>query len=193
HPGLARDALDLSLPAVELREAAAVAQCFGDRLRIAQVGEQAVELAEREERAAQVEADVDGLLGRLATGGHVSKRDQRLLEVAPCLPVGRARRRLLAGLPQVGHCRGPPFAAEGVVGESLDLLALPIGIERLDRLHDGGVDGAATVVEEAAVGDLLRERVLKTTAYSISFARFKSPAVWRARTRRHGNVLQSAT
>src|SRR5882672_10879292 len=47
------------------------------------------------------------------------------------------------------------------MGEPLDLLAEAIPVEGLDRLDDSRVQLAATLLQQTAVRDLVRERVLE--------------------------------
>ena len=47
------------------------------------------------------------------------------------------------------------------MGEPLDLLAEAIPVERLDRLDDPRVQRAPALLEQAAVGHLVGERVLE--------------------------------
>ena len=98
---------------------------------------------------------------RLAGLGEVGQRRQRLLEVCDRLAVGRARERLGAGLPEVGDGLSHSFAPERMVGQPVDVLGQPVGIEPLDGLHDPAVEGAPPVLEQAAVGDLVGEGVLE--------------------------------
>src|SRR6266567_1629150 len=69
--------------------------------------------------------------------------------------------RLQAGLPEVGEGLVPDLASEGVLGQPLDVLAQPTGIELLDGLDDSGVEGAAARLEQASIRDLVRQRVLE--------------------------------
>ena len=48
-----------------------------------------------------------------------------------------------------------------MVSQALDLFGQPFGIERLDGLHDPGMECAPVVVEDAPVGDLVGEGVLE--------------------------------
>ena len=48
-----------------------------------------------------------------------------------------------------------------MVGETLDVLREPTRVERLHRFHDPRVNGAAAFVQDAAVGDLVGQRVLE--------------------------------
>ena len=77
------------------------------------------------------------------------------------LPVGRARHRLRAGLAEIGDGLLPHLAPERVVGQALDVLGEPVGVEALDGLDDPGVERAPALLEQAAVGHLVGERVLE--------------------------------
>jgi hypothetical protein len=48
-----------------------------------------------------------------------------------------------------------------MVGESLDLFAELVSIERLDGLDNPGVEGSPRLLLEAPIGDLVRERMLE--------------------------------
>jgi hypothetical protein len=66
--------------------------------------------------------------------------------------------------PRPAGYSAPPFPqlpAQRVVGETLHLLAQPVGIEALDRSYDLRVELAAPVAEQTAVCHLVRERVLE--------------------------------
>ena len=65
------------------------------------------------------------------------------------------------GLAEIGDRLLPQLAAQGVMGQPLDLLGEPVGREPLDRLDDAGVEGAPPVLEQAPVGHLVRQRVLE--------------------------------
>src|SRR5262249_55294155 len=75
--------------------------------------------------------------------------------------VGRAPERLGAGLSQVDDCLSPGFASDGVMGKELHLLSQPIGVELLNGGNDPGVKRAPSVLQECAVSERVRERVLK--------------------------------
>ena len=47
------------------------------------------------------------------------------------------------------------------MGETLDVLAQAVGIEAFDRVDDPRVERAAALVEQAAVGHLVGQRVLE--------------------------------
>ena len=90
----------------------------------------------------------------------MAERGQRLLEAGHGLPIARARppwRRPGAGT----HRLVPQLAPQGVVGQPLDVLGQPVGVEPLDGLHDPRVQRAAPLVQQAAVGDLVGQRVLE--------------------------------
>src|SRR6185503_19339237 len=86
---------------------------------------------------------------------------QRLLEPASRLRECRPRSRLEAGLPKIGHGLLPHFAPERVMREPLDLLGEAIPQERLDRVHEPRVKIPSPVPQQAAVRDLMSERVLE--------------------------------
>ena len=62
---------------------------------------------------------------------------------------------------RVAHRLLPQLAPKSVVGEPLDLLREAIGVKRLDSLDDPRVQRAAPLLEQAAVGHLMGERVLE--------------------------------
>ncbi len=98
---------------------------------------------------------VSGLCGQMPQGA------EGLLEAAHGLPVGGSRHGLGGGLAEVRHGLRPHLAPQGVLRQPLDMLAEAIGVERLDRRHDPGVQRAPPLVEHAAVGHLVGERVLE--------------------------------
>jgi len=51
----------------------------------------------------------------------------------------------------------PERTAERVVGKTLKMLGEPLGVEGFDRLDERGVEGATAVVEQAPVGDVVRQ------------------------------------
>ena len=133
----------------------------GQGLGLAEVVEQPLDLAEAVERDLKIEPEVDGLLARLGALGQMRQGAEGLLEAAHGLPVRGSRHGLGGGLAEVRHGLRPHLAPQGVLRQPLDLLAESIGVECLDRLHDPGVKRAPPLVEHAAVGHLVRERVLE--------------------------------
>ena len=53
------------------------------------------------------------------------------------------------------------FAPKRMVGQPLDLVGQAVGIEPLDGFDDPGVEGAPPLLEQAAVGDLVGQRMLE--------------------------------
>jgi hypothetical protein len=84
-----------------------------------------------------------------------------VLEAGDRLAVGRSRKGLGAGLTEVAHGLLPDFAPDRVVRQRLELLCQTVGMERLDRVDDPGVEGPAPLVEQAPVGHVVDERVLE--------------------------------
>jgi len=119
------------------------------------------EVPERVQRMAELYPHVNGMLEVLPMLREVPEDFQCLLEVPQRLVVGRAREGLGARLTQVGQRLVPHLAVEGMVGEALDLFSETIAIEPLDGVHDPGMQGAASLVEKALIGDLVREGVLE--------------------------------
>src|SRR6185503_8414156 len=63
--------------------------------------------------------------------------------------------------PQVTYRRLPLLAPHGVMGEALDVLAQALWKQRFDRLHDARVERLALALQQARIGDLVRERMLE--------------------------------
>src|SRR5712691_4232542 len=118
-------------------------------------------LAEWQERIAQAEAEIDRLLPCILTLREMLQRDQRLLEAPHCFSVSRAHGRLDAGLAAVHQGLLPYLSAQGMMRELLDLGGQAVGIERLDDVHDAGVERAPPFLEQAPIGHLLRESMLE--------------------------------
>ena len=79
----------------------------------------------------------------------MSEGREGLLEIRHRLPVGRPREGLAGGLTEVAHRLRPDLAPERMMGEPLDLLDRAVGVQRLDRLHDLGVQVATSVLQQA--------------------------------------------
>ena len=86
---------------------------------------------------------------------------KRLLEGSQRLGVRRAHRRSHTDLAEVRDRPVPHFSLQGVVGEPLDVLGQPIGIEPLDHLDDPRMQLTASLLQKSSVGHLVRERVLE--------------------------------
>ena len=85
------------------RKAQLIAERGSQLLGIGEVLPDGLDLAQRDERAAQAEPKVDRTLARLARLGQVRQRRQRLLEVGLGFAVRRPVQRARAGLRQVVH------------------------------------------------------------------------------------------
>ena len=138
-----------------------VAERPGEHLRLVEVLPHARPIAEREERVPEVDADVDGQLGRLPGLGEAAEGPERLLQVGNGLAVGGPRHGPEPRLAEIGDRLLPQLPAQGVMGQPLGLLGDALGREPLDGLGDAGVQGALPVVEQPLVRHLVRERVLE--------------------------------
>ena len=47
------------------------------------------------------------------------------------------------------------------MGKHLDLLVQALGMQALDRLHDGSMERAAAILQQRAISDVVGERVLE--------------------------------
>ena len=70
-------------------EPAVIVQGLGQGFGLAQVVEESPKVAKHDERSAQVEPEIDGLLAQVATVGEMPQGHERLLEVGHRLPIGR--------------------------------------------------------------------------------------------------------
>ena len=67
----------------------------------------------------------------------------------------------MAGLSEVRPGRLPPLSPEGMMTETVGVLAKPIGVQTLDTVHDLAMEATAPVVKHAAVGHLMSEGMLE--------------------------------
>src|SRR5262249_50273490 len=74
---------------------------------------------------------------------------------------GGPRGGLESGLSEVVHRLRPQVAHESVMGELLDVSAEAIPVERLDRVDDPRVKLAPTLLQQAAIRDVVGERVFE--------------------------------
>ena len=65
------------------------------------------------------------------------------------------------GLLAVGHGLVPHLAPQGMVRQAFDLLGHPVPGERLQGLDDAGMQHPPPLLQEAAVGHLVRQGVLE--------------------------------
>ena len=86
---------------------------------------------------------------------------ERLLEVPHGLAVGRPRHGLLPRLPAVRQGLVPHLAPQGMVRQAFDLLGHPVPSERLQGLDDAGMEHPPPLLQQAAIGHLVRQGVLE--------------------------------
>ena len=108
-----------------------------------------------------LEAQADELLGPLPALGQFVQRNPRLLEVRERVSQGRTLKRADPRLPAVAHRLLPQLPAQRVVGEALDLFIQPVCVESLDRANNLRVQRLAPLLQQAAVGHLVGQRVLE--------------------------------
>src|SRR6266850_3391375 len=140
---------------------ALIADLFGENLAFAKVIEDSPGLSEREERIAKLQQEIDPLLDRSSALRQFPEGFERLLEARDGFSMGQAGGSLHPGLTAVGDGLVPDRAPEGMVGEAIDLLGQPVGIDLFDRPHDPSVELLPSVLGETRVGDLVSERVLE--------------------------------
>ena len=61
---------------------------------------------------------------------------ERLFETRHSFPVGRAVGGLCPGLTEIGDGLVPDFPPEGMVGEAIDVLSQPVGMQVFNRRQD---------------------------------------------------------
>ena len=137
-----------------------VAQGLGERLRLAQIGEEAVTLSplpegERRPKRMSMACSCGATLGEMRQG------DQRLLEARHRLPTGRACQRLVARLVAVGHGLVPHLAPQGMVGQPFHLVGEPVGIALFDSRDDTAMQQALPLAQQPPIGHLVRQGVLE--------------------------------
>jgi hypothetical protein len=108
-------------------------------------------LAEREKRAPEVEADVDGQLGRLPDLGETAEGPERLLQVGNGLAIGRPRHGPKPRLAEIANRLLQQLALEGMMGQPFDVLSQVVGVHRFDRLRDPPVEEHPPRREKLAV------------------------------------------
>ena len=142
-------------------EAALVAGGLRESFGLVEEGPHPSKLAERHERAAEVEAEVEGLGDRVGMLRQPPERVERLLEAGGRLAVGRAQEDLGAGLAQVAHRLVPDLALPRVVRQPLHVLDEAIGVQALDGGRHRGVKIAPALPQETGVGHVVGQRVLE--------------------------------
>ena len=130
------------------------------------------ELPEWGERVPELDPEVHRRFQGLGGLWQVSQRLERPLHVRGDLQVGRPTQGLCPGLPQVADRLVPLLGPKRVVGQALDVLDEPVGIAPLDRLHDLAVQPSTALLEQAAVGDVVRQSMLERVLDVREHARF---------------------
>jgi hypothetical protein len=130
-------------------------------LGLAQQGEVPPIFSQSEQRASQCEADLDGQHPGIAVLGQVRQGLEGLLEGGHRLTECGAVKGPGAGLLAVGHGLVPHLAPQGMVRQAFDLLCRPLGSERLKGLDNARVQHPPPLQQEAAVGHLVGEGMLK--------------------------------
>src|SRR5215471_4445302 len=109
----------------------------------------------------ELHPEIKGLLQRGRILWELLQSQERLLAVRHSLLVGRTAGCLRARLLK-GHNRLlPPLTLEGMVRQAFDLGGEAVGGEPFDDLNNPGMEGTPSLVEETAIGYLLRQRMLK--------------------------------
>src|SRR6266568_2773277 len=85
----------------------------------------------------------------------------RLLEVPHGLAVSRPRHGLLPNLPAVRQGLLPHLSPQGMGGQAFDLLSYPVPSEPFQDLNDASMQRSPPLLEEATVGYLVRQGMLK--------------------------------
>src|SRR5215471_10663839 len=93
--------------------------------------------------------------------GEMLDRRERVVVCDHGLPKRRARNGLLSGLSEIRGSILPPFRPEGVMTESIDVLAESIGVKALDGGDNLAMKAAPALLEQTSVGDLVGEGVLE--------------------------------
>ena len=133
----------------------------GQGLGLAQQGATPPMLSQLAQRASQREAEIDGQPPGVAVLGQVREGLEGLLEGGHRLAERGAVVGPGAGLLAVGHGLVPHLAPQGMVGQAFDLLGQPLGRERLEGLDNARMQRPPPLLQETAVGHLLRQGMLE--------------------------------
>src|SRR5215831_8251461 len=113
-------------------------------------------LSQLDQLVSQSEAELDGPYSGVAVLGQVREGLESLLEGGHRLAEGGAVVGPGAGLPAVGDGLVPHLAPQGMVRQALHLLGSLIPGACLEGLNKAGVQPPPPLLEEAAVGHLVR-------------------------------------
>ena len=131
----------------DLSQAMRVVEGGRERLGLAQHRQDPLQSAERAERRAQGEAEVDGLLAGRTRLRQMRQSAEGLLDVPHGLPVGRLRHGFLPRLSEVRHGFVPHLAPQRMGGQAFDLLAHVAPIEPLQGRNNAGMEGPPPLLE----------------------------------------------
>jgi hypothetical protein len=131
----------------ELSQSAGIAQGLSQGFRLAQVVEDALHVVKGQQRIAQVEVEINGLLARVATVREMLEGHQTLLKGRYRLLEGRAFGRLGARLPTVAQRLVPDLTPDGMVCQSFDLVGQAVGGKPLDGVDNLGVERSPPLPE----------------------------------------------
>jgi hypothetical protein len=109
----------------------------------------------------EVTAHIDGLLQRGAVWREVGHGLQRLFPVSYGFPIRRPDERLGARLLAVGEGLVPHLAAQGMMRQAVDLLGPLLGHQRLEGLNNVRVQHPPPLQQQATIGYLVRQGMLK--------------------------------
>src|SRR5206468_3302534 len=109
----------------------------------------------------KLEPKIDPLLDCFATLAKVRQGSESLFEARHGFRIGRAVGGLGPGLTEICDGLVPNFAAEGMVGQAVDVLSQPVSMQVLNRRQDPSVEGPPSIREDACVGHLVAQSVLE--------------------------------
>src|SRR5262249_36944410 len=113
-----------------------VAQPFREGLGLAEARQHSLPFTELIQHRSQVESDVERLLERGLVLRQGLENTQRLIEPTPSVVRRRSRGRSQPRLPEIVNRFLTQVAPDGVMSESLALIAEAVGVECLDRFDD---------------------------------------------------------
>jgi hypothetical protein len=140
---------------------ARLTQPLGKGLGLMEDIKNATQRAKRPERVPKVESEVDRPRELLAAVGKVLQGYQSVLNAGDRLALSRTTHRKRGGPAEVSDGLNPTLAADSVIGEPINLLERAVACRRFQDLEDSSVQNAPLVLQQAAVGHFVRERVLE--------------------------------
>ena len=138
-----------------------IAQPLGEGLSGAQEVEDTRLFAERHQGIAQVESQINSLFQRVAVLGEMFQGRQRLLKTRYGFAVRRTSGRPGSGLPAIGQGLVPHCTPEGMVRQAVHLFGQVVRGEVFEHLDNAGMQAPPSLLEQTAVGDLMRQGVLE--------------------------------